>query len=183
VDVGSVETDRLRLERWSHADHAGGLARMNADPEVTRYVGGGVVPRAHSDEMSRRLEAHWDTYGFGLWAAVVKPSDTMIGFVGLSHPMWWPEMIERVEVGWRLARDAWGAGYATEGAREAVRIGFECLALREIVSFVHPDNARSLAVTSRLGMVQEAVVPHPARDELVEIMKLAGPSAPARRSR
>jgi RimJ/RimL family protein N-acetyltransferase len=183
VDVGSAETDRLRLERWSHAAHAGGLARMNADPEVTRYVGGGVVPRAQSDEMSRRLEAHWDTYGFGLWAAVVKASDAMVGFVGLSHPMWWPAMIERVEAGWRLARDAWGAGYATEGAREAVRIGFDRLALREIVSFVHPDNTRSLAVTARLGMTLEAVVPHPARDELVQIMKVAAPTAPGTGSR
>jgi RimJ/RimL family protein N-acetyltransferase len=172
MDVGSVETDRLRLERWHHAAHAAGLARMNADPEVTRFVGGGVVPREQSDVMSQRLEAHWDTYEFGLWAAVVKASDTMIGFVGLSHPLWWPEMIERTEVGWRLARDAWGAGYATEGARAAVRVGFDRLALDEIVSFVHPDNARSLAVTERLGMVEDAVVPHPSRDELVQVMKL-----------
>jgi RimJ/RimL family protein N-acetyltransferase len=177
VDVGSAETDRLRLERWNHADHAAGLARMNADPEVTRYVGGGVVPREQSDLMSQRLEAHWDTYGFGLWAAVVKASGTMVGFVGLSHPMWWPEMVERVEVGWRLARDAWGAGYATEGAREAVAIGFDRLALDEIVSFVHPENTRSLAVTRRLGMEEDALVPHPSRDELVQIMRLAPPAS------
>jgi RimJ/RimL family protein N-acetyltransferase len=81
-------------------------------------------------------------------------------------------MVERTEVGWRLAPDAWGAGYATEGAREAVRIGFDRLALDEIVSFVHPDNTRSLAVTRRLGMLEEAVVPHPSRDELVQIVKL-----------
>jgi RimJ/RimL family protein N-acetyltransferase len=97
--------------------------------------------------------------------------------------MWWPEMIERVEVGWRLARDAWGAGYATEAARQAVRIGFGRLDLTEIVSFVHPENARSLAVTARLGMVEEAVVPHPGRDELVQIMRLAAPTGRGRRSR
>jgi RimJ/RimL family protein N-acetyltransferase len=167
----AVETARLRLERWDHAAHAAGLVRMNSDPEVTRYVGGGVVPRAASEEMSRRLEAHWDVHGFGLWAAIVKEPEAMVGFVGLSHPGWWPEMIERVEVGWRLARDAWGHGYATEGARAAVRAGCELLGLTEIVSFVHPENTRSLAVTARLGMVEEAEVPHPSRDERIKIMR------------
>ena len=173
VELGGAETERLRLERWDHDAHGAGLARINADPEVTRYVGGGIVPRAVSDEMSRRLAAHWDIYGHGLWAAIVKDSGAMIGFVGLSHPLWWPEMVDRVEVGWRLARESWGHGYATEGAREAVRLGFSQLGLREIVSFVHPENERSLAVTRRLGMEVETDVPHPSRDELVRIMRVA----------
>ena len=63
-------------------------------------------------------------------------------------------MSERVEVGWRLRLEAWGAGYATEGAREALRTGFETLGLDEIVSFVDPGNERSLAVTRRLGMTR-----------------------------
>jgi RimJ/RimL family protein N-acetyltransferase len=170
--IANVETERLRLERWDHAAHGPVLAAMNADLEVVRYVGGVAATRAQSEEMSVRLEAHWDTYGHGLWAAVVKESGATVGFVGLSHPLWWPAMVERVEVGWRLARDAWGCGYATEGAREAVQIGCEVLGLREIVSFVHPENARSLAVTRRLRMAEEATVPHPSRDELVQIMKL-----------
>src|SRR4029450_6205367 len=123
------------LERWQHDAHGPGLARMNADPEVTRYVGGGVIPRAASDDMSRRLEAHWDVHGYGLWAVIVEETDAMVGFVGVSHPGGWPEVFERVEAGWRFAREAWGFGYATEGAREAVRQGCEVLGLAEIVSF------------------------------------------------
>jgi RimJ/RimL family protein N-acetyltransferase len=172
--VGDTETERLRLERWRHEDHGAGLARVNDDREVHRYLGGGdPMTAAESDELSRRIAAHWDTYGFGLWAAVLKHSGAMIGFIGLSHPLWWPAMLERVEVGWRLARDAWGFGYATEGAREAVRIGFGTLGLEEIVSFVHPENERSLAVTRRLGMTEQGEVPHPARDETVKILALA----------
>ena len=170
--VGSAETDRLRLEPWDHEAHAPVLARMNSDPEVVQFVGGVPLTAAQSEEMSARLEAHWYAYGYGLWAAYAKESGAMVGFVGLSHPLWWPEMIERVEVGWRLARDAWGFGYATEGARAAVRAGCEVLGLEELVSFVHPENARSLAVTERLGMVAEAEVPHPSRDELIRIMRL-----------
>jgi RimJ/RimL family protein N-acetyltransferase len=171
--VGSAETERLRLEPWDHAAHGSRLARMNADPEVVRYVGGTPLTPAQSDEMSRRLQAHWDTHGYGLWAAVVKASGAVVGFVGLAHPLWWPEMIERVEVGWRLSRDAWGFGYASEGARTAVRTGCEVLGLEELVSFVHPENTRSLAVTARLGMTEEAEVPHPSRDETIRIMRLA----------
>jgi len=171
--VGDAETDRLRLERWDHDIHGPGLARVNGDREVLRYVGGRVATRAEWDAMSARLAAHWHTYGYGLWAVVVKKTGVMVGFVGLSHPLWWPAMIERVEIGWRLARDAWGFGYATEGAREAVRVGCEVLRLDELVSFVHPENVRSLAVTARLGMVAEADVPHPSCDETVRIMRLA----------
>ena len=171
--LASVDTERLRLKRWNHAEHAPALALMNTDPEVVRYVGGEPLTFAQSTAMSERLDAHWDAYGHGLWAVIVKATGAMVGFVGLSHPLWWPEMIERVEVGWRLAREAWGFGYATEGARAAVRTGCEDLGFDELVSFVHPENTRSLAVTSRLGMQPEAEVSHPSRDEMVRIMRLA----------
>jgi RimJ/RimL family protein N-acetyltransferase len=169
--LGSAQTDRLRLERWDHDAHADGFAAVNDDPEVMRHLGGASpMPRAESDDASRRIAAHWDAFGFGLWAAVRKDTGAMIGFVGVCHPLWWPEMAERVEVGWRLARDAWGAGYATEGGRAALRAGFDTLALDEIVAFVHPENERSLAVCRRLGMAVQAELPHPTRDHLVRIL-------------
>ena len=82
-------------------------------------------------------------------------------------------MLDRVEVGWRLRREAWGAGYATEGARAALRDGFGTLGLEEIVSFVHPENARSLAVTGRLGMRVEREVPHPSAPTTVSGCRIA----------
>jgi RimJ/RimL family protein N-acetyltransferase len=179
-EIGSVETERLRLERWSHDAHGDGFAAMNAQPEVLQYLGGGLgMTRAESDEMSARIAAHWETYGFGLWAAVKCPSSDMLGFVGLCHPVWWPEMSDRVEVGWRLRREAWGAGYATEGARAALQAGFGTLGLDEIVSFVHPGNQRSLAVTRRLGMRVECEVPHPSRADTVTILSISADTAAA----
>ena len=179
--LASSHTDRLRLEPWSRDAHGDEFAAMNAQPEVMRYLGGGGgMTRAESDATSATIAAHWETYGFGLWAAIERATGTMLGFVGLCHPLWWPAMIERVEVGWRLRREAWGAGYATEGAREALRAGFETLALGEIVSFVDPGNERSLAVTRRLGMTVEADVPHPARaDTTVRILSIASAAARA----
>ena len=172
--LADTEADRLRLERWDHDAHASRLAEVNADPEVCRFVGDGTaVPRAESDELSARIAWHWEHYGFGLWAVVVKESGAMIGFAGLCHPLWFPEMAERVEVGWRLRRDAWGHGYATEGGRAALQAGFGTLGLAEVVAFVHPANERSLAVTRRLGMAEEAELQHPARDHTVKILRIA----------
>jgi RimJ/RimL family protein N-acetyltransferase len=171
---GSAETDRLRLERWDHDAHSAGFAAVNADPEVMRHLGGAApMSRAESDEASLRIGAHWDAYGFGLWAAVRKDTGAMVGFAGLCHPLWWPAMVDRVEVGWRLARDAWGHGYATEGGRAALRAGCDTLGLAEIVAFVHPDNERSLAVTRRLGMEDEAELPHPSRGHPVRILRIS----------
>jgi RimJ/RimL family protein N-acetyltransferase len=173
--LGSAETDRLRLERWDHDAHAPGLAAVNADPEVGSYVGDGTaVPRAESDELSARIAWHWERFGFGLWAAVVKETGATIGFIGVCHPLWFPDMRDRVEVGWRLRRDAWGRGYATEGGREALRAGCVTLVLAEIFAFVHPGNDRSLAVARRRGMVEEDELPHhPLRDYTVKILRIA----------
>jgi RimJ/RimL family protein N-acetyltransferase len=170
--LSSADTDRLRLERWDHAVHGGPFALVNAQPEVSEFVGGGgPMTRQESDELSLRISRHWETYGFGLWAALRRDTAEMIGFIGLCHPLWWPEMVGRVEVGWRLRREAWGFGYATEGGRAALSAGFSELALPQIVAFVHPGNARSLAVTRRLAMVEEGEVPHPLRDHTVKILR------------
>jgi RimJ/RimL family protein N-acetyltransferase len=172
----AVETERLRLEPWDHAAHGPGLAAVNAHPEISEYVGGGEpMSREESDELSLRIQSHWEVYGFGLWAARRRDSGAMIGFIGLCHPLWFPAMVERVEIGWRLGREAWGAGFATEGARAALAVGFGTLELEEIVAFVHPENERSLAVCRRLGMEEDAVVPHPARDHMVKVLRLVAP--------
>jgi len=164
-----AETGRLRLERWRR-EHAAGLAVVNSEPEVMRFLNGSVpLTRVESGLVSDRVLQHWDAYGFGLWAAIEKDGGRMVGFAGICHPLWFPDWAQAVEVGWRLRRDAWGCGYATEAGREALRVGFEERGLREIVAFVHPDNHRSAAVTSRLGMTLAQRVPHPDRPHDLDV--------------
>jgi RimJ/RimL family protein N-acetyltransferase len=141
-------TDRLLLRRWRDADRAP-FAAMNADPAVVEHLQG-PLSRERSDAFVDRIEAHWDEHGWGLWAVEIPEVVPFIGFVGL-----WPaEFIaeDAVEVGWRLARDRWGRGYATEAASEALRFGFEEVGLREIVSFTVPQNVRSRHVMERIGL-------------------------------
>ena len=144
----TVRTDRLLLRPWREADRTP-FADMNADPEVMEHFPG-LMSRAQSDALVDRVLAHWAELGWGLWAVEVPGVAPFIGFVGISrqNAPGWPV----VEVGWRLARPYWGRGYATEGALEALRFGFDVLELDEIVSFTIPANTRSRAVMERIGL-------------------------------
>jgi RimJ/RimL family protein N-acetyltransferase len=145
-----IETERLLLRAWQPSDEAP-FAALNADPDVTRYLSG-PMRRDESDELLARIRGHWQEHGFGLYAVEVKQSGAFIGFVGLAIPSFLPDVLPAVEVGWRLAREHWGNGYATEGARASLRHGFEELGLRQIVSIIDPRNAASVRVAQRLEM-------------------------------
>lgn len=159
--AADVETERLYLRRWNRRAHADGLAAVNADAEVMEFINAQPLTRVESRIMSDRVAEHWRTYGFGLWAVKEKLTGRMVGFAGLSHPLWLPGWERTVEVGWRLHRDAWGLGYATEAGRAALRYGFERVELAEIIALIHPDNQRSLAVAGRLGLQLRERIPHP----------------------
>jgi RimJ/RimL family protein N-acetyltransferase len=124
---------------------------MNADPEVMRHFVS-VLSREESDASIDRWQAKLDAQGWGPWAAELAETGELIGFVGLSQPRRVLPCSPCVEIGWRLTRRFWGRGLATEGAREALRFGFEEAGLREIVSFAALDNLRSRAVMERIGM-------------------------------
>jgi RimJ/RimL family protein N-acetyltransferase len=170
-----VETERLWLRRWSAAQHSSALADINADPRVMRYLGGVGLSAAESTAAAARYDAHWEEYGFGLWAAMEKSSGHALGFLGLSHPLWNPELSEEVEVGWRLRRSAWGRGLATEGGAAALRSGFEVLGLQEIIAIVAPENAASVAVTRKLGMTVRESRAHPQTGIPIDVMSLTRP--------
>lgn len=150
----TLATPRLVLRPWREADLAP-FAALNADARVMEFMGG-LLDRAASDALVARALAHFDTQGFGLWAVEVPGTAPFVGFVGLMRPGFEASFTPCVEVGWRLAFDHWGRGYATEGARAAVAFGFGIAGLAEIVSFTAAGNARSRAVMARLGMVHDA---------------------------
>src|SRR3954447_12303449 len=145
----SVRTKRLRLTPLAR-DDGEELAALNADPEVTRFL----KPLDHAGSLAQaaRFAGHWEEHGFGLWAVRAHNQDALLGLAGLSIPVPFPAVLPAVEVGWRLRRSSWGRGYATEAARVALRRGLADLGLEEVISLVHADNARSLAVAARLGL-------------------------------
>jgi RimJ/RimL family protein N-acetyltransferase len=146
-------TSRLILRPWRSTDRPA-FAALNADPEVMRHFPT-VLDRAASDVLADRIASHFTAHGWGLWAVEVQGGAPFIGFVGLGHVPFEARFTPAVEIGWRLARSAWGHGYATEAACEACRIGFEELGLPEIVSFTVPANVPSRRVMERLGMTHD----------------------------
>lgn len=155
-------TERLLLRQWREDDREP-FAAMNADPEVMRHFPS-VLDREASDAVLDRLRAAVDEQGWGLWAVERLDTGQLLGFTGLSVPRHPLPFMPCVEVGWRLARSAWGHGFATEAAREALRVGFDELGLDEVVSFAVVGNTASRAVMERLGLTRDPAddFDHPA---------------------
>jgi ribosomal-protein-alanine N-acetyltransferase len=138
------------LRPWRDQDRAP-FAAMNADARVMEFFRS-CLSRAESDTMVDHIQAHFNKHGFGLWAIAVPGVAPFIGFAGLSVPTFSAHFTPCVEVGWRLAFEHWGHGYATEAARLALGYAFGALALSQVVSFTSVGNDRSRAVMERLGM-------------------------------
>jgi RimJ/RimL family protein N-acetyltransferase len=164
-------TDRMVLRGWSDSDREP-FAMMNADPTVMRFFPS-VLSRAESDTLIDRFESERVDSGFCPWAAVLRRSSELIGFVGLHAPPDYIPHAPAVEVGWRLAERFWGHGYATEAAAAAIEFGFEVIGLDEIVSMTSVSNVRSRRVMERLGMERDECedFDHPAIAEGDELRR------------
>lgn len=154
-----VRTDRLLLRRWRDADRAP-FAVMGADPEVMRYFPS-LLSRDDSDALAARADASFDIRGYGLWALEHRGSGAFLGFTGLAPMPGTVPGAGSIEIGWRLAREAWGLGYATEAAKAALAVAFDELRLDEVNSITAVLNAPSLAVMVRLGMTLSDEFEHP----------------------
>ena len=145
-----LTTARLRLRQWREEDLAP-FAALNADPQVMEFFPK-ILTRAESDVVAGRIRDHFARHGFGLWAVEAPGVVDFMGFVGLAVPSFEAHFTPCVEIGWRLAREHWGHGYATEAATAALAFGFGDRALEEIVAFTVPANIPSRRVMGRLGM-------------------------------
>jgi RimJ/RimL family protein N-acetyltransferase len=155
----SLRTDRLVMRRWRDADREP-FAALNADPYTMRFFPS-TLDRAASDTLVDRLEERFESQGFGLWALEIASTGQFIGFTGLN-PM--PNDVPGaggMEVGWRLARDAWHHGYATEAARAALDVAFGSLEMTVIYSMTALLNEPSQAVMRRLGLTEWTRWDHP----------------------
>jgi RimJ/RimL family protein N-acetyltransferase len=158
MELESLVGPRVLLRSWRDSDLAP-FAQLNADPEVMRYFPA-PLSREASDAVAQRIRETTAAQGWGWWA-VQTPELEFAGFVGLSNVPFEAAFTPAVEVGWRLARAAWGHGYATEGAHLALRYAFDVLKLKRVVSFTALENWRSRHVMERLGMRFETVFDHP----------------------
>jgi RimJ/RimL family protein N-acetyltransferase len=148
-----LRTERVVLRPWQQSDRAP-FAELNADPEVMQYFRA-TLTNEQSDALVDRITAAFDRQrGWGLWALEERSTGRFLGFTGLAAVAFTAPFTPATEIGWRLRRDAWGHGYATEAAGAALAFAFAAdgLELRELVSFTAEINVRSRAVMQRVGM-------------------------------
>ncbi|WTO38828.1 GNAT family N-acetyltransferase [Streptomyces achromogenes] len=150
--MAELHTDRLLLRRWRDSDLEP-WAAMNADPEVREHSGD-LLSRDRSNASVAQYQADFDRRGYGWWAVEVRGTGEFIGFAGLD-PVDDGMPFTGVEIGWRLARSAWGQGYATEAARAVLAYGFDTLGLPEILAVTTSTNHRSQAAMRRIGMIRD----------------------------
>ena len=145
-----LQTLRLDFREFVASD-ADEIWQLDQDPAVMRYIGDGKPStRARIATIMQRVPRVYRLYpGFGTWRASRRDTGAFIGWFTLKYI---PDTVE-VEVGYRLPRAAWGQGYATEGARELVRYGFDTVGLHRIIGITHPDNKASQNVLMKCGLV------------------------------
>jgi RimJ/RimL family protein N-acetyltransferase len=144
--IPRLETERLNLRPW-RADDFEAFAAMNADADVQRYLSGAPLSRGDAWRSLAASVGQWTLRGYGTWAVERKADGAMLGKVGIIHPEGWPG----IEVGWTLAKQAWGHGYATEAARASIDYAFITLPLDRVISIIHPQNIASQKVATRVG--------------------------------
>jgi [ribosomal protein S5]-alanine N-acetyltransferase len=157
-----LETERLRLRSWQRDDEEH-FVQMNENPEVRRFYPG-ILSRKESIQEISRLQKSMDLQGYGLFAAEIKDSGELIGYVGFSHPKFEAFFTPCVEIGWRLDHKFWKKGYATEAATQCLKTGFEQYGFKEIHSFTSVLNTPSIQVMTRIGMRKLGGFNHPSLD-------------------
>ena len=169
----TVETERLVLRPWTE-DDLDPLAAIFAEPAFWHYPFRRGFSREETEVFLHRQFDHWSAHGYGSWAAELKDSHRLIGYIGLALPTWLPQVMPAVEVGWRLHPHYWGRGLATEGGRASLRFGFGALGLDRIIAIVMPENAPSRRVMAKLGMVEASTTWDTVREVDLEIHEIAG---------
>lgn len=142
------ETARLRLRLFAERD-LDALAAMYADAGAMRHIGEGrTFSRDETWRAIASMLGHWALRGYGMWALELKATGETIGRAGFIDPAGWPEF----ELGWQVAREHWGRGYAPEAAGFALGYARSRLGRRRVASLIRPDNAPSIRVAEKIGM-------------------------------
>ena len=150
MEAIELVTARLRLRQWRESDREP-FAAMNADPAVMEFFPA-LQSRQSSNASIDLWQSQFSSQGWSDWAVELLDSGQFVGFVGLTVPRRVLPFSPCVEIGWRLAKSAWGHGFATEGGRAVLQVAFERIGLSEVVSFTALGNLRSRAVMERLGL-------------------------------
>lgn len=163
-----AETDRLFIRSWHEADRLP-FSEMNKDKNVMKYLGKPLT-RAESDRAIDKQIDLMKSDEPAFWAVERKVGNQFIGCIGVKRIDFDAPFIvsnPSYEAGWRLGRDFWGHGFASEGAKASINAAFESWIMPRIYSFTVPANVNSQSVMHRIGMsrIAEGDFEHPNLSE------------------
>lgn len=164
-----LETARLQLRDWKENDFEP-FSRLNADEEVMRYFPK-TLSIKETNEFYKTIILEFKECGFGLYAVETKENKEFIGFIGFHRAMFEADFTPCIEIGWRLKKEAWGKGYATEGATACLDYGFKELGFKDIYSFTASVNQPSINVMTKIGMNFIKTFNHPKVKENSRLRK------------
>lgn len=153
MSAPNLYTERLLLRQWRENDLPL-FAKLNGDEEVMEYFPS-TLTQEESDALADRIQRELNEEPYGLWAVEIKGGAPFIGFVGLHRPEFEAHFTPCLEIGWRLAKEHWNKGYATEAACRVLDYAFNTLHLPELVSLTTTSNTRSQKVMKKLGMERD----------------------------
>ncbi|MGZ3778382.1 MAG: GNAT family N-acetyltransferase [Mucilaginibacter sp.] len=153
------ETPRLILREWQESDYTPYIA-LNADPQVMEFLPSVLTPEQTLTQIERISKAITEN-GYGFFAVERKDNGQFIGFTGLNYVTFEGDFTPCTEIGWRLSRESWGQGFATEAAKACLEFGFDKLGLNDIYAFTALGNSRSENVMKKIGMVKTGTFDHP----------------------
>ena len=148
-----IETERLNLRQWEDKDRER-FFEIDTNPEVRKYFPK-IPTKKESDEFIDRCMKDIEKNRYGFFAAEIRDTETLIGVIGISDVKFDASFTPATEIGWRLGKDYWGKGFATEGAKALLSFAFDFFKKKEIVAFTSKDNAPSIRVMERIGMTRD----------------------------
>ena len=164
-----LETERLSLRTWKQ-DDLSNLLELCSDPEVMRYFPN-TLDEQGTKAFLKRLMEMYDKHGYTYFAAEQKDTGAFVGFIGLAYQDYASPCTPAIDIGWRLLPEAWGNGFATEGAKACLAFGFQAKKLDTIVSVCSTTNVASERVMQRIGMTKGGAFKHPMLEGYAELQE------------
>jgi ribosomal-protein-alanine N-acetyltransferase len=154
-----ITTPRLILRQWQTSDYDL-FVQMCRDKDVMQFFPS-TLTKDETVPLIKNILAHFAEYGYGAYAAERTDNNKFIGFIGFSHPTFKADFTPCIEIAWRLSKENWNQGFATEGAKACLDYGFSELKFKEVYSFTSKLNLPSIRVMQKIGMIEAGEFEHP----------------------
>ena len=163
------KSTRLGFRNWISEDLEE-FAEMNKDLDVMEHFPK-PLSRTQSEKLMKRMQVHYEKNGYTYFETKRLDTGELIGFIGLAYQEYKTEFTPAIDIGWRLKKDAWGRGYATEGALRCLTFGFNELGIKKIVSTCTIGNKKSENVMRKIGMKKMGEFNHPELTEFPDFRR------------